>query len=78
MLESGTDALTVSALLGHADGASQNQPSETTYGDAGPVHIVDALRSHGHWTKRLRRGMGGAGWVGCVDWEGVDHRMILV
>jgi len=47
MLESGTDALTVSALLGHADGASQNQPSETTYGDAGPVHIVDALRSHG-------------------------------
>ena len=22
----------------------------------------------GHWTKRLRRGMGGAGWVGCADW----------
>ena len=20
------------------------------------------------WTKRLRRGMGGAGWVGCADW----------
>ena len=22
------------------------------------------------WTKRLRRGMGGAVWVGCADWEG--------
>ena len=23
-----------------------------------------------HWTKRLRRGMGGAVCVGCADWEG--------
>src|SRR5271165_5443062 len=23
----------------------------------------------GDWTKRLRRGMGGASWVGCADWE---------
>ena len=26
------------------------------------------------WTKRLRRGMGGAGWVGCSDWEGLAVR----
>ena len=30
------------------------------------------------WTKRLRRGMGGAGWVGCADWEEAGRREILV
>ena len=30
------------------------------------------------WTKRLRRGMGGAVWVGCADWEEVDRRKLLV
>ena len=31
-----------------------------------------------NWTKRLRRGMGGAGWVGCADWEEAGRREILV
>ena len=31
-----------------------------------------------HWTKRLRRGMGGASWVGCADWEEAGRREILV
>ncbi len=30
------------------------------------------------WTKRLRRGMGGASWVGCADWEETGRREILV
>ena len=29
---------------------------------------VACFRKSRHWTKRLRRGMGGAGWVGCADW----------
>ena len=31
-----------------------------------------------NWTKRLRRGMGGASWVGCADWEEAGRREILV
>ena len=40
-------------------------------------HVADSPKNR-HWTKRLRRGMGGAVWVGCADWEEIDRREILV
>ena len=30
------------------------------------------------WTKRLRRGMGGAGWVGCADWGEVLIKVVTI
>jgi transposase len=32
----------------------------------------------GYWTKRLRRGMGGAVWVDCGDFELLDLGSILI
>ena len=41
-------------------------------------YYTDPSYRLGYWTKRLRRGMGGAGWVGCADWEEAGRREILV
>jgi hypothetical protein len=41
----------------------------------------DALRSDqasSDWTKRLRRGMGGAVFLSRTDWQEIEHRRILI
>ena len=52
-----------------AHGIRQNVPRPTDHNQhAGRID----------WTKRLRRGMGGAVLLSCTDWQEIDHRRILI